>query len=231
MNITRILLVFLFGNPLVSQLAFSQSQEDLKYLELLTEDQASSISQRLGIQTGKPINDEIRMSDFDSSSFSSTVPKINNDSFEDKDNLLLDNSNKIFGLDLFKDSPSTFAPIDLAPAPLDYVLGPGDELKIQLFGSITVNRIIPVNREGNIFIPEVGSIEVSGLIFREAKNRINSIINASLIGVTAEVSLSKIRSLQIFVLGNAFSQAYTVSSLSNISNVLFFLAAPLRMGL
>jgi len=231
MNITRILLVFLFGNFSISQLTFSQSQEDLSYLELLPENQAASISQRLGIQTGKPINDEIRMSDFDNSSFSSTVPKPNNDSFEDKNSLILDKNKKVFGLDLFKDSPSTFAPIDLAPAPLDYVLGPGDELKIQLFGSINSNRIIPVNREGNIFLPEVGSIEVSGLIFREAKNRINSTLNASLIGVTAEVSLSKIRSLQIFVLGNAYSPgAYTVSSLSNISNVLFFSGGPTENG-
>ena len=164
MNITRILLVFLFGNFSISQLTFSQSQEDLSYLELLPENQVASISQKLGIQTGKPINDEIRMSDFDNSSFSSTVPKPNNDSFEDKNSLILDKNKRVFGLDLFKDSPSTFAPIDLAPAHLDYVLGPGDELKIQLFGSINSNRIIPVNREGNIFLPEVGSIEVSGLV-------------------------------------------------------------------
>ena len=40
-----------------------------------------------------------------------------------------------FGLNIFKDSPTTFAPVDLAPAPLDYVIGPGDELRIQLFGT------------------------------------------------------------------------------------------------
>ena len=73
-----------------------------------------------------------------------------------------------FGLDLFKDSPTTFAPIDLAPAPLDYVLGPGDELRIQLFGTQNINRAIKVNREGNIVIPEIGSIQASGLTFLKA---------------------------------------------------------------
>ncbi len=210
---------------------FSQSADDLKFLDMLPSDQASSISQRLGIQTGKPIEDEVVMSDFDETAFDSSTPKNLSPNSPLIDNNFSLQSPKVFGLDLFKDAPSTFAPIDLAPAPLDYVLGPGDELKIQLFGSITSNRIVPVNREGNIVLPELGSIEISGLVFREALNKINSVINASLIGVSAEISLAKIRSIQIFVLGNAFSPgAYTVSSLSNISNVLFFSGGPTDNG-
>lgn len=227
----KILLSFTICLFVSSNSIFSQSADDLRFLDVLPNNQASSISERLGIQTGKPIDDEIVMSDFDETSFSSSTPK----NLSPK-SLLIDNnfslqSPKVFGLDLFKDAPSTFAPLDLAPAPLDYVLGPGDELKIQLFGSITSNRIVPVNREGNIVLPELGSIEISGLVFREALNKINSVINASLIGVTAEISLAKIRSIQIFVLGNAYSPgAYTVSSLSNISNVLFFSGGPTDNG-
>ncbi len=210
---------------------FSQAADDLKFLDILPSNQASSISQRLGIQTGKPINDEVVMSDFDETAFDSSTPKNSSQKSPLIDNNFSLQSPKVFGLDLFKDAPSTFAPIDLAPAPLDYVLGPGDELKIQLFGSITSNRIVPVNREGNIVLPELGSIEISGLVFREALNKINSVLNASLIGVSAEISLAKIRSIQIFVLGNAYSPgAYTVSSLSNISNVLFFSGGPTDNG-
>ncbi len=216
---------------LASSFGFTQSQEDLKFLDSLPDSQIESITSKLGIQTGKPINDEIRMVDFDNPSFLSSKPKDFNKNLSDEINLDLLNLKKVFGLDLFKESPSTFAPIDLAPAPMDYTLGPGDELKIQLFGSITVNRIVPVNREGNIVLPEIGSLEVSGLNFQEAKNKINSFISASLIGVTSEISLAKIRSIQIFVLGNAYSPgAYTVSSLSNISNVLFFSGGPSQNG-
>ena len=209
----------------------AQSKEDLEFLNLLPDNQVESISSKLGIQTGKPINDTIRMDDFDNPSFVSSKPKTSQNNLANGINFDSFDLNKVFGLDLFKESPSTFAPIDLAPAPMDYTLGPGDELKIQFFGSITVNRIAPVNREGNIVIPELGSIEVSGLNFIEAKNKIQSVIKASLIGVTSEISLAKIRSIQIFVLGNAFSPgAYTVSSLSNISNVLFFSGGPSKNG-
>ena len=220
-----------FTSFFLSYFGLTQSEEDLAFLNMLPDSQVESISSKLGIQTGRPINDEIRMDDLDNPSFQSSQPKSLNNNLSNEIYFDSLDSKKVFGLDLFKDSPSTFAPIDLAPAPMDYVLGPGDELKIQFFGSITVNRIVPVNREGKISIPEIGSLEISGLNFQEAKNKITSVTNASLIGVTTEISLAKIRSIQIFVLGNAFSPgAYTVSSLSNISNVLFFSGGPSKNG-
>ncbi len=208
---------------------YSQSDDDLAYLDMLPESQSNSIAEKLGIQTGKPISDEIKMDTIDQPSFESLAPKENLSEF------LLKNDNnlspEIFGLNLFKDSPSTFAPIDLAPAPLEYVIGPGDELRIQLYGNQQVNRSIPINREGNLLIPELGAIQVSGMTFKEVKDKISSIVEASLIGVSVEVSLVKIRSIQVFVLGNAFSPgAYTVSSLSNISNILFFSGGPTENG-
>ncbi len=222
--------LFFLSLILLPLFSFTQSDEDLSYLNLLPDSQIDSISSKLGIQTGKPVADEVRMYDFDNPSFNSSKLKTN-ENLSKESNFYSQNSNKVFGLDLFKESPSTFAPIDLAPAPMEYTLGPGDELKIQLFGSLKVNRIAPINREGNLIIPEIGSLEISGLSFQEAKNKINSAISASLIGVTAEISLAKIRSIQIFVLGNAFSPgAYTVSSLSNISNVLFFSGGPSQNG-
>lgn len=207
--------------------ASSQSNEDLAYLDLLPDNQASSIAEKLGVQTGKPINDEIRMDAIDEPSFSS---------IESKSDIFAVNETKIknigiFGLSLFKDSPTTFAPIDLAPAPLDYIIGPGDELRVQLYGNNIINRLVPVNREGNLVIPEIGVIQVSGLTFKEARDKILSTVDASLIGVSVEISLAKIKSIQVFVLGNAYSPgAYTISSLSNISNVLFFAGGPTENG-
>ena len=220
----------LFLLLVVSSLAISQTAEDLSYLEVLPANQAQSIAEKLGIQTGKPIVDEVRVETIDPPSFSSIKPK---SSSENLDSRILENTNSknIFGFDLFKDSPSTFAPIDLVPAPRDYVLGPGDEVRIQFFGAESINRLIPVNREGNIIVAELGDIQVSGMTFEEAKEKIKSIVQASLIGVDVEVSLAKIRSIQVFVLGNSFSPgAYTISSLSNISNVLFFSGGPSSNG-
>ncbi len=222
--------IFVLFLIVLSSFVSNQNIDDLEYLNLLPESQAQSIAERLGVQTGKPVNDEVRMETIDQPSFSSLMPK----NLEDSNLFYKENSNQnqeVFGLNLFKDSPTTFAPIDLAPAPLDYVIGPGDELRIQLFGNQSINRLVPVNREGNLLIPEIGVVQVSGLTFGEAKKKINSIVVASLIGVSVEISLAKIRSIQVFVLGNAFSPgAYTVSSLSNISNVLFFSGGPTKNG-
>ena len=190
---------------------------------MLPENQAQSIAERLGIQTGKPLNEEIKMDTFDEPKFDNSIPK---EDFMSQD-VKQDIDSNIFGMSFFKDSPSTFAPIDLAPAPKDYVIGPGDEIRVQLFGNLDINRLIPVNREGNIIIPEIGVLNVSGLNFSDLVKKIKSLVNASLVGVEAEISLAKIRSIQIFVLGNSYSPgAYTVSSLSNISNILFFSGGP-----
>lgn len=219
---TFISLIFLLSN-----FAFTQSAEDLAYLEMLPQNQAQSIAEKLGIQTGKPLNDEVKMDTFDEPSFSSSEKKIISYTDQVDENV----DKKIFGFDLFKEAPTTFAPIDLAPAPKGYVLGPGDELRVQFLGSLSENRVIPINREGNVILNSIGVIQVSGLTIEEAIDKITSTINANLIGVSAEISLSKVRSIQVFVLGNAFSPgAYTVSALSNISNVLFFAGGPTENG-
>ena len=91
--------------------------------------------------------------------------------------------------------------------------------------------MIKVNREGNIVIPEIGSIQASGLKFSDLNEKVKNLVNASLIGTNVEISLTKVRSIQIFVLGNALNPgAYTVSSLSNITNVLFFSGGPNENG-
>ena len=208
----------------------SQSNSDLDYLELLPDSQAQSIAERLGVETGKPVNDEIKMDTFDSPKFASLEAKKEPQPDISAD-LIREEELKIFGRSLFKDSPTTFAPIDLAPAPMDYVMGPGDEVRVLLYGSKSINRSITVNREGNLIIPEIGVIQASGLLFSEIKSRLEDMVEASLIGTRIEISLAKIRSIQVFVLGNAETPgAFTVSSLSNISNVLFFSGGPSKNG-
>jgi len=122
------LILVLLSSPLFAQ------NSDLDILELLPDNQAQSIAEKLGVQSGKPINDEVRQEDIDEPKFPSLVPKQDTQSQED---IILDklkNELPLFGYDFFKDSPTTFAPIDLAPAPLDYILGPGDEIRVQLIG-------------------------------------------------------------------------------------------------
>jgi len=64
----------------------------------------------------------------------------------------------LFGQSLFEQPPSTFAPLDLLQVPSDYLIGPGDELQIRIWGQLEANLHVTVDRSGQIFIPRVGQV-------------------------------------------------------------------------
>src|SRR5208283_3104486 len=69
----------------------------------------------------------------------------------------------VYGANLFRGAPSTFAPVDLAPVPSNYVVGPGDELRIRVWGQISIASNLRVDRSGDIYMPQVGEVHVAGL--------------------------------------------------------------------
>src|SRR5258708_1139319 len=75
----------------------------------------------------------------------------------------------IYGAKLFRNPPSTFAPLNFVPVTPDYVIGPGDELLIQVWGQVTLNNRFTVDRAGGIYIPQVGTLHVAGLTFAQMK--------------------------------------------------------------
>lgn len=129
---------------------------------------------------------------------------------------------KRFGYDLFDDSPSTFSPVTDVPVPADYVVGPGDELNIQLYGNQNRNLLARVSREGTISLPNLGPMRIAGLTFNAAKRDIEARIQRELIGVSANVSMGDVRSIRVFVLGEAKQPgSYTVSGLATVTSALF----------
>jgi len=129
---------------------------------------------------------------------------------------------KQFGYDLFAGAPSTFAPATDIPVPYDYVIGPGDTLDIQLFGKENVEYSLVVTREGMLQFPGIGPIPVAGQRFEELKDKLNSRIDRQMIGVQASITMGRLRSIRVFVLGDAYRPgSYTVSSLSTMTNALF----------
>jgi len=129
---------------------------------------------------------------------------------------------KRYGYDLFAGVPTTFAPALDIPVPVDYIVGPGDNIQIQLLGKTSDNYELTVERSGAISFPELGPISVTGLKFSEAKMLIQQQVSDQMIGVRAVISLGELRSIKIFVLGEAFKPgSYTVSSLSTMTNALF----------
>ncbi|HZO21358.1 MAG TPA: SLBB domain-containing protein, partial [Steroidobacteraceae bacterium] len=138
---------------------------------------------------------------------------------------------KPFGYDLFKEAPSTFAPVTNVPVPSDYVIGAGDELSIQLYGSQNRTLKLTVGRDGRIAFPELGPISVAGLVFSKAKADIESRVEHQLIGVRASVAMADTRSIRVFVLGEARRPgSYTISGLGTITSALFAAGGVKRIG-
>src|SRR5215471_8231828 len=73
----------------------------------------------------------------------------------------------LFGQSLFDQAPSTFAPLDLLQVPSDYIVGPGDQLQIRIWGQLEANLRATVDRAGQIYIPRVGQVAVAGVHYSE----------------------------------------------------------------
>jgi polysaccharide export outer membrane protein len=137
---------------------------------------------------------------------------------------------EIFGRNLFTAAPSTFAPIVTLPVSNDYVIGPGDELKILMWGRLDSSLSLEVNNEGVINFPKVGPLIVAGLTFGEVKDLIRVKAEA-MTGVNVTVSMGRLRTIQVFVLGEVKSPGvYTVSSLSTAVNALLASGGPTPLG-
>jgi polysaccharide export outer membrane protein len=127
-----------------------------------------------------------------------------------------------FGLDVFANSPTTFSPVMDIAIPEGYILGTGDSVSIQIFGKENSEMQLTVTREGALVFPSFGPISVAGLTFAELKSVVVSKIQQKIIGVNVVVSLAQLRSMRIFVLGEAYKPGpYTLSSLSSVTHAIF----------
>ena len=138
---------------------------------------------------------------------------------------------KAFGYDLFVRAREAFAPATDIPIPAGYVLGPGDSVLVQLFGKRNVEYELVITRDGLLLFPELGPIPVAGLRFSQLRRRIRARVENQLIGVKASVTLGRLRSIRVFVLGNVERPgSYTVSGLSTLTNALLMSGGIKRSG-
>ncbi len=129
---------------------------------------------------------------------------------------------KPFGYDLFDRQISTFAPATNVPVPADYVVGPGDELDVQLYGKENTDLQLVVGRDGRVSFPELGPISVGGQTFNSVKAQLEARVQRQMLGVRASVTMGDTRTIRVFVLGDARQPgSYTISGLGTISSALF----------
>lgn len=126
-----------------------------------------------------------------------------------------------FGYDLFNDRDEPVQPSANVPVPSNYVIGPGDTFKLQIFGKETGNFELAVNNDGNIDIPDLGPLEVTGVSFQELKLLVKEKYEQQKIGVTPFISMGQLRTIEIFLVGEVFRPGpLVVSGLSTITTAL-----------
>ena len=146
-------------------------------------------------------------------------------------NQTVQNELEQFGYEIFSSVPTTFAPVTEIPVPPDYIIGPGDNVIIQVYGEANLEYKLVVTREGQLLIPDLGPITVSGLEFRSMRELLNSKFEKHFIGKKIAVTMGELQTIRIFVLGDVnLPGTYTISGLSTLTNALMVSGGVKRTG-
>jgi len=216
----------------------------------LSEEQAYQMLKSKGLPDDQLIKLKDRLSGNFNTSKTQLSPKENNPQRK-IDSALLSNPTQdvvrdfsIFGTELFSKNSLVFEPNIRIATPSTYIVGPDDELLISVFGLSEQKYNLTVSAEGEIYIPNVGPLFVSGLSIEEARKNIeearkkiirklsSTIYRAINSGQTkVSVSLGKIRSIRVTVIGQAVKPGtYTISSLTTLYNLLYLCGGPNDLG-
>lgn len=138
---------------------------------------------------------------------------------------------KIYGKELFRNVPTTFAPFDGAQVNQDYTIGTGDELQIRGWGMVDIDVSVTVDRSGAVYIPRVGSVKVSGVKYSDLQGYLKKAVAKLYNNFDLTVSIAQTHALQIYVVGHAVRPGtYTLSSMSTLLNALFTSGGPDATG-
>lgn len=136
-----------------------------------------------------------------------------------------------FGYQFFQAPVSTFAPVDDVPVGPDYVLGPGDDLSISIWGNVDSTIVRTVDRSGQIVLPKVGGVRVWGLTFSQADLVIRERLGHYFRGFQTSLTLGRLRTIRVHIVGDVRQPgSYTISSLSTLTSALMAAGGPAPTG-
>jgi protein involved in polysaccharide export with SLBB domain len=136
-----------------------------------------------------------------------------------------------YGYAMFAANVSTFAPVDDIPVGPDYVLGPGDDLTINVWGTVDSTLVRTVDRNGRIVLPKVGDLRIWGLTFSQADRLIRDELSRYFRGFQTSVTMGRLRTVSVHVVGEVCQPGvYTLSSLSTVTNALYAAGGPTKLG-
>jgi protein involved in polysaccharide export with SLBB domain len=136
-----------------------------------------------------------------------------------------------FGYNFFRPAATGFAPLTDIPVGPDYVVGPGDRIILNLWGSVEGSRELEVNRSGEVILPKVGGVKVWGITFGKLPEVIRNSLSRLYKDFDLNVTMGKLRVIKVFVVGEVVAPGdYTISSLSTLINALSAAGGPLKSG-
>jgi len=141
----------------------------------------------------------------------------------------------IFGSELYNSVAPSFEPNMSLATPLNYVLGPNDQIAISVYGVQEYSGDLTVSPEGNINVPNVGLIRVAGLTIEDATQKIKNTMGTVYSylrsgGSKISVTLSKIRTIKVTIIGANRPATYRLSSLATVFNALYVSGGPTAFG-
>jgi protein involved in polysaccharide export with SLBB domain len=229
----QLLMLFLF-----SGVVLAQSQADIeKLLELKKQMEKTDLSKPdrteektiESLETFYDKTDSLKLvQDLDESK-SGTLKPIEKEKFD------FTNLNQ-FGHDIFKSANIDFDPEIYGPVDELYPIGPGDNLVVTVWGEVELRHDLTVSRQGQIYIPEVGLTNVTGLTVAKLKTKLKNLLGKSYSSLLQEeafldVSLGKLRSIRVYIMGDVQTPGvYTVPAITPVFNMLFYAGGVTNTG-
>ncbi|HBY84623.1 MAG TPA: polysaccharide biosynthesis/export protein [Colwellia sp.] len=228
-----LIIAFTYANLSLKAIAANQiSEQQLEQFKKLPPSQQEALAKSMGVDLNSIKGQLSKGGSSEDKKNTETFPRgtqfdaegnpISEEELEELEELEESDELKPFGYDVFANAPQTFAPMMDIAIPADYIIGPGDKISIQVFGKEKDELELTVNREGQIIFPAHGPFTVSGLSFNEMKRLLTARIKEKVIGVDVVVGIASLRSMRVFVLGDAHKPGpYTLSSLSSVTHAIF----------
>lgn len=138
---------------------------------------------------------------------------------------------KIFGHDVFNNKNLTFQSSMNLATPQNYVLGPGDEVNVDIWGNTQESMTLPISPDGTIVINDIGVIHLGGLTVSQAKAKLKKEIGPRFLDSKIELTLGQTRTITVNVMGEVkVPGTYTVSAFSTVFNALYMAGGPNNIG-
>jgi protein involved in polysaccharide export with SLBB domain len=240
----------------LSQLKVSQlTDADISKFKAQLSSSGMSLDQaeKIALQKGMPLAEFNKLKEriLTSEKNNSITGKLKSVSDNDKQNNNTDSSNRdknkngqqltlinplIFGSELYSNVSPSFEPNLKLATPMNYILGPDDEIQVSVFGVQEYTGNLAVSSEGTITIPSVGQIKVAGLTIEHVTQKLKTVMGNLAYPylksgeAKLSVTLSKIRSIRVTIIGAKMPGNYTLSSLSTVFNALFLAGGPSTFG-